>query len=132
MAAPEERELTAEQTEKLLQFQVLCRGARACPAAAGILPACSAAGGSGGLCPGRVRLYGVPARAGLRARGERAAFVPRRGRGCAVRDSRGTPLGIVRPLTLPVRGFAKSCAPRASLAVVFGQRSLARQEMNAE
>lgn len=26
MAAPEERELTAEQTEKLLQFQVPCRG----------------------------------------------------------------------------------------------------------
>lgn len=29
MAAPEERELTAEQTEKLLQFQVLRRGGRA-------------------------------------------------------------------------------------------------------
>lgn len=59
MAAPEERELTAEQTEKLLQFQVPRPGGRG----EGSVPA----GGSGGggasarSRPGWARLAGVGA-----------------------------------------------------------------------
>lgn len=56
MAAPEERELTAEQTEKLLQFQVLRPRGPCRPAAAG-----EAARGHGTARAGLIRRAGARA-----------------------------------------------------------------------
>lgn len=89
MAAPEERELTAEQTEKLLQFQVLYRGHGPAPPPPGYCRLALLLGAQAGSARGESGRTGCRARAGLGARGESPASVPWRGWGCSARDSLG-------------------------------------------
>lgn len=93
MAAPEERELTAEQTEKLLQFQVLCRGHGPAPPPLGYCRPALGLGAQVGPARRESGCTGVPGPGW--ARGEEG--VPRvrcPGEGGGVRC--GTPLGIPR------------------------------------
>lgn len=139
MAAPEERELTAEQTEKLLQFQVQRRGgpcqpagAEAAagghgtgrvgsppPAGAGVLPACAGPWGMG-LTESRDRPRLERARqcGGVRPglSGGREERVPwsrcRRGQGCSQRGRVKLLVGLGLPglRTLPGWGLAEGTA----------------------